>query len=310
MTTVAFIELLLAATVASGTSILLAGLGELVAEKSGVLNLGVEGMMVVGAGAGFAAAHATGSPWIGAAVATLAGAGFSLLHALPAVLLRVDQVVSGLALVILGAGLASLFGRSLVGQVAPSFTLAPIPGLSEIPLLGPALFSHHALTYAALLLVPLVWLFLDHTRPGLALAVCGENPRLADAVGIRVAAARVAATCFGGALAGLGGAALSLAETPSWVDGMVAGRGWIALALVLFAGWSPARLLLGAGLFGGLVALQLRAQAFGIAVDPHLLEMVPYAATLAVLVFTARTRWHRRGAPAALGTPFAREARE
>lgn len=306
----AWIEIVLATAVAGGTPILLAGLGELLAEKSGVLNLGVEGMMAAGAWAGFATAHATGSPWLGAGAAMLAAALLSLVHAIPAVALRVNQVVSGLALVILASGLASLLGRRLVGQVAPSFAAAPVPGLADVPVLGRALFAHTPLVYVALALVPAVWWLVQRTRPGLTLQMCGESPRLADAVGVRVAWVRIGATALGGALAGLGGAHISLAETPSWVDGMVGGRGWIALAMVLFAGWSPWRLLLGAWLFGGLVALQFRAQAFGVDVNVYMLKMLPYLATIAVLVLAARTRWHRLGAPASLGRPYAREQRE
>lgn len=309
MAEAALLEVVLATAVASGTPILLAGLGELITERSGVLNLGVEGMMVIGAWAGFAAAHGTGSAWLGVAAAMLAASAFSLVHAIPVIYLRVNQVVSGLALVILGAGLASLFGRPLVGRVAPSFTDVAIPGLADIPWLGPVLFDHDPLVYLSFALVPAVWFFLEHTRPGLSLQVCGENPRLADASGIRVGFTRVAATAFGGALAGLGGAYLSLAETPSWVDGLVAGRGWIALAMVLFAGWLPWRVLLGAWLFGGLIAVQFRAQAFGLDINVYVLKMVPYLATLAVLALAARTRWHRWGAPAALGEPYAREQR-
>jgi ABC-type uncharacterized transport system permease subunit len=310
MNTSGWIEILLATAVASGTPILLAALGELVAEKSGVLNLGVEGMMIVGAWAGFAVAHATGSPWLGAGAAMLAAATLSLVHAIPAVALRVNQVVSGLALVILGTGIAALLGRSLVGQVAPSFTAAPVPGLAALPVLGRGFFAHTPLVYVGLALVPLVWWFLARTRPGLSLQICGENPRLADAAGVHVGWARVGATMFGGALAGLGGAHLSLAETPSWVEGLVAGRGWIALAMVLFAGWSPWRLLLGAWLFGGLVAVQFRAQAFGLDVNVYVLQMLPYLATIAVLVVAARARWHRLAAPESLGKPYAREQRE
>lgn len=313
MDTLRLIEIVLATAVASGTPILLAGLGELVAEKSGVLDLGIEGLMATGACAGFAAAHLSGNPWLGVGVAAIAGAALALVHALAAVLLRVDQVVSGLALVFVGTGLASLFGRGLVGQVAPTLTPAPLPLLGELPVLGPALFSHTPLVYLSIALVPLCWWLLQRTRPGLALRVCGEQPRLADASGVRVAGVRVAATCIGGALAGLGGAQLSLAETPSWVDGLVAGRGWIALAMVLFALWSPWRLLIGAWLFGGLVALQFRAQAFGLELNPYLLTMLPYLATIAVLAATVRARRRgarTRGAPAALGLPYARERRD
>jgi ABC-type uncharacterized transport system permease subunit len=296
--------------VASGTPILLAGLGELVAERSGVLNLGVEGMMLVGALSGFAASHASGSAWVGVGAAVVASGAFALLHALPVVLLRVNQVVSGLALVILGAGLASSFGRSMVGQVAPSFAERPLPVLADLPLLGPWFFRHDALVYLSLVLVLLVGLFLHRTRPGLGLQVCGENPRLADAAGLRVGLIRILATVFGGMLAGLGGAYLSLADTPSWTDGMTAGRGWIAVAMVIFAGWAPWRLALGAWLFGGLVAVQFRIQAFGFDANMYLLKMLPYLLTLVVLVAATRGPWrHKLGAPASLGRPYAREER-
>jgi len=213
-------------------------------------------------------------------------------------------------MVILGAGLASSFGRSFVGQVAPSFTDVPIPGLSRLPLLGRMFFSHDPLVYIGLLLVVLVGLFLRRSRFGLGLRVCGENPRLADAAGLRVGVYRVSATVFGGALAGLGGAYLSLADTPSWVDGMTGGRGWIAVAMVIFAGWSPSRLALGAWLFGGLVAVQFRIQAFGFDANVYVLKMLPYLLTLVVLLVATRGPWrHKLGAPAALGRPFAREER-
>jgi len=304
-------EVIGATAVSSGTPILLAGLGELVAEKAGVLNLGVEGMMLVGALSGFAAAHASGSAWVGVGVAAAAAGAFAALHALPVVLLRVNQVVSGLALVILGAGLASSFGRPFVGLVAPSFHDLAIPFLSAIPLVGPIFFHHDPLVYLGLGLALCVAAFLRWTRPGLSLAVCGENPRLADAAGLRVALSRVLATLFGGTLAGVGGAWLSLSDTPSWVDGMTAGRGWIAVAMVIFSGWSPGRLALGAWLFGGLVAVQFRIQAFGLDANVYLLKMVPYLLTLAVLMATTRGPWrHRLGAPAALGKPWSREERE
>ncbi len=302
--------LLLGVAVSAGAPILLAGLGELVAERAGVLNLGVEGMMLVGALAGFAGARATGDLWAGVACAAAAGAALAAVHALPAAWLKVDQVVSGLALVILGDGLTRWFGRGLVGQVAPSFEAAPIPGLSGLPLVGPALFNHDPLVYLSLLLTAAVGAGLAWTRPGLSLQLCGENPALADLSGVSVARTRVLATLFGGAMAGLGGAWLSLADTPSWVDGMTTGRGWIALAMVIFAGWSPARLALGAWLFGGLVALQFRAQTFGLEISVYLLKALPYLLTLAVLILASRGRWrHRLGAPAALGTPYTRGER-
>lgn len=303
-------EVICATAVGTGTPILLAGLGELVAERSGVLNLGVEGMMLVGALTGFAASHASGSAWIGLGAAVVATGLFSLLHAVPAVFLRVNQVVSGMALVILGGGLASTFGTRFVGQVAPSFGDVAVPFASDLPFLGPVLFRHDPLVWIGLALVPLVALFLHRTRPGLALQVCGENPRLADGAGVPVAAFRVGAVVVGGMLAGAGGAWLSLADTPSWVDGMSAGRGWIAVAMVIFSGWSPLRLLLGAWLFGSMVAIQFRIQAFGLDLPVYLLKMLPYLFTLGVLVLASVGRFrHALGAPASLGRPFVREER-
>lgn len=299
--------MVIAAAVAGGTPILLAGLGELVAERAGVLNVGVEGIMASGACAGFLAALWSGSPALGVLAGVLVGALLAAVHALPAVYLRVNQVVSGLAVLTLGGGLASALGAPHVGEVAPSFGRVPVPGLSAIPVLGPALFQHHALVYLSGLLALLVALGLSRTRAGLTLQFCGENPRLVDALGVDVARVRVGAAVFGGAMAGLGGAALSLAETPGWTDGMVAGRGWIALAMVIFASWSPRWLVLGAWLFGGLVAVQFRAQALGLEVPVYLLKMLPYVATIAVLAATARRG--RQGAPAVLGTPYAREER-
>ena len=301
------LALLVAAVLGSATPLLLAGTGELVAERSGVLNLGVEGLMVAGAWVGFAVGVATGSAWLGALAGLSAGAVLSLLHALPAVLLGVDQVVSGLALLFISGGLASALGRPLVGAVGPNFHALDLPVLSAIPVLGPALFHQHALVYVALLIVPLVSLFLKYTRPGLALQICGESPRLADAAGLSVPAVRIGAVVFGGALAGLAGASISLAETPGWTDGLVAGRGWIALALVLFAGWRPGRLLAGAWLFGGLVALQFRAQTMGVALPPTVLKMLPYVVTLVVVTLTLRKR--NAGPPAALAKPYVREER-
>jgi len=311
MTCGSLLTLLLAAAVSAGTPILLAGLGELIAEKAGVLNLGVEGMMLVGALTAFAVAAATGSPWAGATAAAVVTGVFALLHALPVVLLGVDPVVSGLALVLLGSGLSASFGRPFIGQPATAFSDLPLPGLSGLPGIGPVLFTHDPLVTLGLLLVPGVALWLRSTRPGLLLRICGENPQLADAQGHPVLWYRIGATVAGGVLAGLGGAALSLAETPSWVDGLAAGRGWIALALVVFAGWSPWRLLLGAWLVGGVGAVGFRAQAFGLDLPSYGLKLLPYLATLLVLVFASTGRLRRHlGAPAALGRPYSRERRE
>ncbi len=298
---------LVAAAVAGGTPILLAGLGELVSERAGVLNLGVEGLMAAGACAGFLVALGTGSPWLGVLASILVGALLALVHALPSVYLRVNQVVSGLAVLTLGLGLSSTLGQAHVGRVAPSFDRQWIPGLADLPVLGSALFQQHALVWISLGLAVAVGFVLTRTRLGLQLQFCGENPRLVDALGVDVARLRVAACTFGGALAGLGGAAISLGETPGWSDGLIAGRGWIALAMVIFAGWSTRWIVLGAWLFGGLVAMQFRAQAYGIEVPVYALKMLPYVVTILVLALTARRG--RRGAPAALGLPYAREER-
>lgn len=299
------LPLLISAAIAGGAPILLAGVGELVSERAGVLNLGVEGMMAAGACVGFLVALGTGSPWAGVLAAAAVGALLALIHALPSVYLRVNQVVSGLAVLTLGLGLSSTLGRSYVGRVAPSFDRGWISGLEELP--GGVILSQHALTWLSLALAVVVALGLRRTRLGMQLQFCGENPRLVDALGVDVSRLRVLATVFGGALAGLGGAAISLGETPGWTDGMVAGRGWIALAMVIFAGWSARWIVLGAWLFGGLVAMQFRAQAFGFDVPVYALKMLPYVATIAVLAVTAR--WGRGGAPAALGVPYAREER-
>jgi simple sugar transport system permease protein len=302
---------LLHAAVNAGTPILLASVGEVVTERSGVLNLGLEGMMMMGALGGFFAAQRLGDPWLGLAAAALLAALFSLVHALLVVGLRANQIVAGLALTLLGCGLASFLGTALVGQTAPHFLVAPFPGLSGIPLLGHGLFEHNPVVYVSFLLTGAAWFFLHRTRPGLELQVAGESPETADAAGIRVRLVRTLAVAFGGAMAGIGGAYLSLADTPSWMDRMCAGRGWIAVALVIFSGWDPVRAALGSYLFGGLVALQFRIQAFGYDVSVYLLQMVPYLATLAALVLTslrASMRW-RFGAPAGLGRPFDREER-
>lgn len=300
-------SILLGAAIAGATPILLAGLGELVSERAGVLNVGVEGIMAGGAVTGALVAARSGSPILGMLAALLAGALLALVHALPVIFLRVNQVVSGLAVLALGTGLSAALGQAQVGRPSPSFSRLELPALSKIPLLGPALFQQHALVWLGLLLAVAVGLALRRTRAGLILQFCGEQPRLVDALGVNVAAVRLGAALFGGAMAGLGGAAISLAETPTWTEGMVAGRGWIALAIVIFSGWSTRGVVLGAWLFGGLVALQFRAQAFGVELNAYALKMLPYVATIAVLAITARRG--RGGAPAALGEPYAREER-
>lgn len=270
--------------VKSSTAVLLASLGEIVAERSGVLNLGLEGMLLLGALAGFAAGAATGDPATALGAAALAGAAAALLHGFFAISLGASQVLSGLSLSLLGAGLTGVLGRDLLG--APGLVLGslPIPGLAELPVLGPALFNQPLLTYVALLLAPLLWWALGRTRAGLLVRACGENASAAYACGVPVTLVRYCCTCFGGALCGLGGAFLSLSYTPGWKEGMSAGQGWIAIAMVIFALWRPLRALCGGLLFGALVAAQFSMQTAGADWVPvWLLRALPYLLTLLVL---------------------------
>jgi simple sugar transport system permease protein len=276
-----------------------------------VLNLGVEGMMLMGALSGFAVTVWTGNPWLGALAAIVVGGLFSLIHAFFTITLQANQVVSGLALTLFGSGLSSFLGQPLVGQPAPaSFGKIAVPLLSDIPVLGPILFRQDALTYLSFLLVPALWLFVFKTRPGLYLISVGESPATADAMGINVVGMRYGYVVAGGMLAGLGGAVVSVATNPGWTDNITAGRGWIAIALVIFATWNPARAALGAYLFGGVEALQFRLQGEGTQISPFFLNMLPYIFTIVVLVIATRETLRRRlGAPAALGLPYMREER-
>jgi len=306
-----FIISVLAAAVASATAILYACLGEILCERAGVLNLGVEGMMLMGAMGGFAVTLWTGSPWAGAVAALVVGGLMSLIHALLTVTLRANQVVSGLALTLFGTGLSSFLGQPLVGQPAPaSFEKFAIPLLSDIPFIGPILFRQDPLTYGTYLLVPLMWFFIFRTRPGLNLRAVGESPATTDAMGLSVAGLRYIYVVAGGMLAGLGGATISLATNPGWTDNMTAGRGWIAIALVIFATWNPVRAAFGSYLFGGVEALQFRLQGAGTNISPFFLNMLPYLFTILVLVLATQETFKRRvGAPAALGLPYFREER-
>jgi ABC-type uncharacterized transport system permease subunit len=301
----------LAAAIASGTAILYACLGEILAERAGVLNLGVEGMMLMGALSGFAVTFWTASPWLGALAAVAAGGLLSLIHALLTVTLRANQVVSGLALTLFGTGLTSFLGQPLVGQPAPaSFAKVAIPVLADVPILGPIFFRQDMLTYLSFLLVPILWVWIYRTRPGLYLRAVGESPATTDAMGLSVVRLRYLYVVLGGMLAGLGGAVISLATNPGWTENMTAGRGWIAIALVIFATWNPARATIGAYLFGGVEALQFRLQGAGTQVSPFFLNMLPYLFTILVLVLATQETMRRRvGAPAALGLPYYREDR-
>jgi general nucleoside transport system permease protein len=298
---------ILGAAVVTGTTFLLAALGALLNERAGILNLGVEGMMLMGAVTGLLAAAKTGSPWVGALAALAAGSVLALIHAFLSVTLRANQVGSGLALTIFGTGLSAYIGRSVAGlPLTTPFHAMAIPGLSRIPVLGEALFHQNALVYLGYSLVPLLWFWLYRTRQGLNLRAVGDNPAAADAMGISVARTRYLYVLAGGALCGLAGAHLTLAVTPSWVEGMTAGRGWVAVALVIFAGWDPVRAAAGALLFGGVEAAVFRLQAAGTTISPSLLAMLPYFFTLGALALASRGRSR---IPGALGLAYDRESR-
>jgi simple sugar transport system permease protein len=296
---------LIATLIVAATPILLAATGELIVEKSGVLNLGVEGMMIIGAICGFIAAVNTGSPLMGFVVAAFSGALLSLLFAILTQYLLANQVASGLALTLFGLGLAALLGHSYSGIKPPSTSKLEWFGLSDIPVLGPIVFNHDLMVYFSLFLVLIVWTFLRFTRAGLILRAVGENHDAAHALGYKVIRIRVLAIMFGGACAGLGGAYLSLIRVPQWTEGMTAGAGWIALAIVVFASWKPWRVILGAYLFGGVTILQLNLQANGLDIPVSYLSMAPYLVTIVVLVIMSADRTRASiNAPASLGKIF------
>ena len=294
--------LLIASLMVSATPILLAAIGEAVVEKSGVLNLGVEGMMITGAVVGFVIAVNTGSPALGFLCAALASAVLSLSFGFLTQILLTNQVATGLGLTLVGLGLSALIGKPYEGMKSPTLPSLDIPLLSDLPVFGVMLFSHDAIVYLSILLVAAVWLVLTRTRIGLVLRAVGENHDAAHALGYKVVRVRLLAIMFGGACSGLGGAYISLVRVPQWTEGMTAGAGWIALAIVVFASWKPWRVLLGAYLFGGVTVLQLNLQAAGLAIPVEYLSMSPYLITIAVLVFIS-TRGNQ-GAPASLGRPF------
>ncbi|MGY3616767.1 ABC transporter permease [Bradyrhizobium sp. USDA 10063] len=298
------IEAIILSVLAASTPLLLAATGELVTERSGVLNLGVEGMMIVGAACGFGGALLTGSTTIGALCGIVAGTLMSLIFAAMTLGLAVNQVATGLALTILGIGLSGLIGAGFVGERIASAPHLYIPGLTDIPVVGRILFGEDAFVYFSVVLIIGVWWFLYRTRAGLILRACGDNHVSAHALGYPVLRIRLYAVMFGGACAGLAGAYLPLAYTPFFIPGMTAGRGWIALALVVFASWLPGRLVIGAYLFGAVTILQLHAQGAGIGIPSQFLSSLPYLATVIVLVLLSRARTGGSTAPAALGTVF------
>jgi simple sugar transport system permease protein len=298
------LEAIILAVLAASTPLLLAASGELLVERAGVLNLGVEGMMIVGAACGFAGAWATGSTFVGALCGIFAGIALSLVFALMTLGLAVNQVATGLALTILGVGVSGLIGAGFVGERIATAPRLYIPGLTTLPFVGKILFGEDAFVYVSLALVIGISWFLYRTRAGLILRAIGDNHVSAHALGYPVLKIRMLAVMFGGGCAGLAGAYLPLAYTPFFVPGMTAGRGWIALALVVFASWLPGRLVIGAYLFGAVSILQLHAQGWGVGVPSQLMSALPYLATVVVLVLISRTRSGGSTAPAALGTVF------
>jgi len=300
------LSLLVAATLSAGTVLALAGLGLLINERAGVLNLGAEGMMLVAAIAGFATAVTTGSDLLAFAAGMGAGALMALVFGLLVIWLNTNQYASGLALSLFGIGFSAFAGiRFTQEKLGPRFKFE-IPGLVDIPLVGPALFKHHPMVYVAILLTfALAW-FLYRSRAGLVLRAVGESPDSAHALGYPVRRIRLLAVVAGGALCGLAGAYVSVVYTPLWVEGMIAGKGWIALALTTFATWRPARILAGAYLFGGVTMLQFHLQGEGVQIPSQWLSMLPYLATIVVLVLISRNpTWIRINMPASLGKPFA-----
>lgn len=295
----------LSTMVVAAMPVLLAAMGELIVEKSGVLNLGVEGLMIIGAVCGFIVSVETGSPVAGLLGALLAGAILAGIFGLLTQYFHASQVATGLALTLFGLGLSALLGQSYTGIRPPDFSIPNFGVLSELPVIGILLFSYDFLVYFSLALVVGIWWFLNHSRTGLALRAIGENHNAAHSLGYHVIRVRLVAILFGGACGGLGGAYLALIRVPQWTEGMTAGAGWIALALVVFGSWRPFRVVLGAFLFGGVTLLQLNLQALGIAINPAYLSMTPYIVTIAALVVISGMGSHASlRAPACLGKPF------
>jgi len=299
------VEAIILAVLAASTPLLLAAAGELVVERAGVLNLGVEGMMIMGAACAFGGAWFTGSTAVGALCGIAAGVGMAAIFAVLTLGLAVNQVATGLALTILGVGLSGLIGAGFVGEKIASAAHLSVPVLTDLPFVGRILFGQDAFVYLSVALIAGIWWFLYSTRAGLVLRAVGENHASAHALGHPVLKIRAAAVLFGGACAGLGGAYLPLAYTPFFIPGMTAGRGWIALALVVFASWLPGRLMVGAYLFGAVTILQLHAQGAGFGIPSQLMSSLPYLATIVVLVMISRARATAgSAAPQSLGLVF------
>jgi simple sugar transport system permease protein len=298
------ISLIIHAVLVASTPLVFAGLGALIQERAGVLNLGIEGLMIVGALAGFAVALADYPLMVSVAAAAIAGALLSSIFGVLVLKLYANPVATGLALTLFGLGLSALLGAQYIGQAAPQVAVWSIPVLSEIPIIGHALFSHDPLVYFSILMAWLIWWFLTRSRAGLILRSVGENHTSAHALGFSVVGIRFLAIMAGGALAGIGGSYLTLVQTPLFVEGMTAGRGWIALALVVFASWRPFRVIAGAYLFGSVSIVQLHGQALGVSIASQWLSMLPYLITIVALVVIASRANRSHAAPGSLGQVF------
>lgn len=295
-------------TLVAGTPLLLGTIGEIVCERSGILNLGVEGVMAVGAVSAFIVTHHTGNPWLGLCAAIVAGMLISIIHAFASVTLQSNQVVSGLALTMLGLGVAGLLGKPYVGKpLAVKINAMPIPFLSDIPVVGPVLFNQSPFFYLAVILAIGVWFILEHTLLGIRIRSTGENPKATETQGVNVSRIRYIAVIIGGGFSAMAGAHLSTSYSKSWIEGMTAGRGWIVIALTIFALWNPVRAIFGAFLFGGIFVLQYLLQPLGI--SPNFLAMLPYVATLLVLLVGGLRDSRRLNAPAMLAEPYRRGER-
>ena len=297
-------------TIIAGTPLLLATLGEIVSERGGIINLGIEGLMSAGAVTAFIVTFTTGNPWLGMLAAILVGILLSSIHGFVSIGLRANQVVSGLALTMLGLGISGLWGKPYIGRLLPKrMPRLDIPGLSDMPVLGSILFNHDWYVYLSIVVGVVIWFLLKHTRMGITLRSVGENPKAAESQGISVNRVKYFAVMTGGGLAGMAGAYLSTAYSGSWNEGITAGRGWIVIALTIFALWQPGGAFLGAYLFGGIFVLQYMLQPLGI--SPNLLAMLPYLSTLLVLFIygMSKSGQRRMNAPATLGEPYVRGER-
>lgn len=308
------IAIFLAAAVVAGTPLLFATVGEILTEKVGNLNLGVEGMMLMGAVIGFAVGLSSGNPILAMLAALMAGAAGALIYAVLTISLRANQVVAGLTLTIFGTGFSGFVGQKLVGEIAPDSVKAffhpwPIPGLSKIPLLGTAFFNHDVFVYLGYLVVILAGIYLYKTRWGLNLRAVGENPGAADAASVHVGLYKYIHVLLGGALCGLGGAYLSLVYVPAWQDNVTAGRGWIAVALVIFASWNPYKSVIGSYLFGGLDIIGFRIQGTNFPISQYFIDMLPYAATIIILLMISMRKSKENAPPKGLGNSYFREER-